>query len=78
MFGAFATLFFGFRGTLIVISAFVGALLLLIAALLGLVRDILISLRAVKLEITTVYELPSRKVPFRDLLRLSTYLRIRD
>lgn len=77
VFGAFATLFFGFHGTYFVIVAFVLALLLLIASLFGLIRDILISLKAVELEIRTVYEPPVQGIAFRDLFRLGTYLKLR-
>jgi hypothetical protein len=51
IFGSFASMMFEFPSALVVASVFVIALLLLVAAVAGFIRDILISLRAVKIEI---------------------------
>ena len=49
--GSFSSMMFEFPNALTVASIFLIALLLLVAAVTGFIRDILISLRAVKIEI---------------------------
>ncbi len=51
IFGSFSSMMFEFPSALTVASIFLIALLLLVAAVSGFIRDILISLRAVKVEI---------------------------
>jgi hypothetical protein len=51
IFGSFSSMMFEFPNALTVASIFLIALLLLVAAVSGFIRDILISLRAVKVEI---------------------------
>ncbi len=52
--GSFSSMMFQFPNALTVACFFTMALLLLVAAIFGYIRDILISLRAVKIEIRTL------------------------